>query len=316
MTPTHDDHLERAKTAKRESKYLDFKESFDPKSDGEWCELLKDLVAMANSGGGVVVVGVKNNGTSSGIDPKPVLGMDLAVVTDKVFKYTNQHFSGIHIRDVKRPGNKTVAALIVDPVPVPLVFARPGTYSLPTKGKQKQKVAFSRGVVYVRHGAKSEPADTADLTEVVERRVDELREQWMGGIRKVVEAPADTNVAVYHPTERDESGRLTEVRLTTEPGAPVFGMVDTDKTHPHRQKELVKEVNKRLPKGRSVNTYDVLCVRRVHNIDASAPEFAHQPKFGSMQYSDAFTDWLVEQDKKNPDFFKDARRNYYDTHHG
>ena len=43
------DHIERARVAKRESKYLDFKERFDPGSLGEWCELLKDLVAMANS---------------------------------------------------------------------------------------------------------------------------------------------------------------------------------------------------------------------------------------------------------------------------
>jgi hypothetical protein len=241
---------------------------------------------------------------------------DLAHVADKVFRYTNEHFAGIHIHEVKR-GTTTAAALIIDNVPVPLVFTKVARYEVPTKsGGTKEKFAFRQGVVCVRHGAKSEPATTSDLMEVVERRADQLREQWLGGIRKVVEAPADTNVAVYRPTERDESGRPTKVRLTTEPGAPVFGMVDTDETHPYRQKELIREVNRRLAKGRSINPHDVLCVRRVHKIDeANAPQFAHQPKYASMQYSDAFVDWLVEQEKKNPAFFSEARALYQDMQH-
>jgi hypothetical protein len=54
--------VERAERAKRESRTLDFKEHFDPEVGAEWPELVKDLVAMANSGGGLIVVGVCNNG--------------------------------------------------------------------------------------------------------------------------------------------------------------------------------------------------------------------------------------------------------------
>lgn len=39
---------DRAMASKRESKHVDFKEKFDPKSEGEWCELLKDFAAVAN----------------------------------------------------------------------------------------------------------------------------------------------------------------------------------------------------------------------------------------------------------------------------
>ena len=41
------DLVDRAIKAKRESKYVDFKSSFEPASTGEWCELVKDIVAMA-----------------------------------------------------------------------------------------------------------------------------------------------------------------------------------------------------------------------------------------------------------------------------
>jgi hypothetical protein len=42
--------------SKRESKHVDFKEKLDPKSDGERCELQKDLAAVANSGGGTISI--------------------------------------------------------------------------------------------------------------------------------------------------------------------------------------------------------------------------------------------------------------------
>jgi hypothetical protein len=77
-----------ARQAKRESKYVDFKESFDPADKGEWCELLKDLVAMANSGGGIVVVGWNDKGQHSGKPVNAVLDLDPATITDKFVKYT------------------------------------------------------------------------------------------------------------------------------------------------------------------------------------------------------------------------------------
>ena len=62
---------------------------------------------------------------------------------------------------------------------------------------------------------------------------------------------------------------------------------------------MIEAVNKRLPLGQSVNTHDILSVRRAYNIDAARnPEFAHQPMYGSQQYSDAFVDWLVEADQE------------------
>jgi len=43
---------------------LDFKAYFDPQSKGDWCELIKDILAMTNSGGGLIIVGVNDDGTT------------------------------------------------------------------------------------------------------------------------------------------------------------------------------------------------------------------------------------------------------------
>jgi hypothetical protein len=301
--------LDSAGTAARESKSIDFKERFDPGSDAECLEIIKDIAAMANSGGGLIVIGVRNDGSASGIDVSPVLGMDPATLTDKMFKYTGQQFSGFEIHDLKRQGRQ-IAAMEIEGVDAPLVFIRPGTYGI---SPSQQKTAFSRGTIYFRHGAKSEPAVSADLTGFIERRVDQVRRTWLGGIRKVVTAPPGSEVAVYERAASDVEGRPTKVRFTDDPDAPVFGKLDPDKTHPYRQKELLREVNKRLPKGKTINSHDLVCIRGVYKInDQSRPEFAHLPRFGSMQYSEDFVVWLADQYRRNEQFFDEARTRHYE----
>ncbi len=66
--------------AKRESKYVEFKRSFDPASTGAWCELIKDIVAMANTGGGVILIGLDNGGIPSKEDVQPVFNIDHATL--------------------------------------------------------------------------------------------------------------------------------------------------------------------------------------------------------------------------------------------
>jgi hypothetical protein len=190
-----------ARQAKRESKYVDFKESFDPAEKGEWCELLKDLVAMANSGGGIVVVGWNDKGQHSGKPVNDVLDLDPATITDKFVKYTGENFDGVNIQKATR-GGRSIAIFAADESDSPLVFIKPGTYASPNGGQAR---AFSQGVVYVRHGAKSEPATGLDLRVVLDRKVALAREAWLGNMRKVVEAGPDAMVAVYRPTSGDSA---------------------------------------------------------------------------------------------------------------
>jgi predicted HTH transcriptional regulator len=159
--PTH----EHALNATRESKTVDFKSRFDPRSDTEWVELVKDLVAMANSGGGVVLVGVQDDASPSGADISSVIRLDPAQLTDKIFRYTGEHFSGFAIREGVRDGN-AIAVLEVQGSDDLLVFIRPGNY---VSDNGKEKSAFAIGGVYFRHGAKSEPCTPSDLRRHIQR---------------------------------------------------------------------------------------------------------------------------------------------------
>lgn len=296
--------LDKVKNAKRESKYIDFKEKFDINQTQDWCEIIKDIVAMANSGGGCILIGAKNDGTPSGWDPTSVLNLDSAQITDKIAKYTGEQYSDFEIQEVKK-NEHLLVALWVHSVPIPMIFIQPGTYDV---GEGRQKTAFGKGTIYFRHGAKSEPGNAKDVKECIDREIEKIRKSWLGNIRKVVEAPPGYRVNIL-PPEVIESPipTATPIRIVDDPTAPAYRKIDPDQTHPYRQKEVVQFVNQKLSGRKKITAYDVYCVRKVYNIDSTKTNFYYKSKFASPQYSNAFVDWLVEQYEKDPSFFDGAR---------
>src|SRR2546425_429195 len=113
--------------AQRESRAVDFKQSVQVESTGDWCELVKDIVAMANSGGGALVVGVRDDGKPSGADCTRLLMFDSAKVVDKIAAYTGEQFAEFEVRAAKRAG-QPVAVIDVQGVFPPLVFVKAGNY--------------------------------------------------------------------------------------------------------------------------------------------------------------------------------------------
>ena len=247
------DFVPRALIAKRESKRIEFKESFDASSLQSWCEILKDIISIANSGGGAVLIGVDNQGIPTGGDVSSLLEVDPAQIVDKVYQYTETHYSDFEIHSTEKCGAKLVA-LNIGPAPIPIVFTRPGTYPV---GKSKQRTSFSKGTVYFRHGAKSEPGNSEDLRQAIERRLEEVRKSWIDGVRKVIRAPAGAEVEISQPVRHPSLMEAASIRIVDDLSAPSFGSVDKDKTHPHRQKELIANVRGRLPDNVKFNQYDV-----------------------------------------------------------
>lgn len=299
--------IDRALQAKRESKTVDFKRSFEPSNPGEWCELVKDIVAMANTGGGCLVMGVEDDGS-----PGPngaaaaILGMDPAKITDKVAKYTGVQFDGFAITEGMRAGNP-VAVIAIPAGTSPLIFEKPGTYPV---ADGKQKTAFGVGPIYVRHGAKSEPANADDVARMVERHVQAARREWMTGVRRVMNAPSGSTVSVLPPAVRQSRDpNATPIRITTDRSAPEYRLVNPDATHPWRQKELIAEVNAVVGQEDRINQFDVQCLRHVYYVDDD-PRYFHKARFGAPQYSPEFRDWILEQYSAENDFFRTVRGVY------
>ena len=85
-------------------------------------------------------------------------------------------------------------------------------------------------------------------------------------------------------------------------------------TYPYRQTELLNVLNGMLLNGACINSYDLLCFRRINDIDTN-PMYCHTPKFGTTQYSDAFVRHVITSHQANRDLFTQARRQYFDATH-
>ena len=99
------------------------------------------------------------------------------------------------------------------------------------------------------------------------------------------------------------------IQIVDDPSAPAYRVVDVDASHPYRAKEVVAEVKPRLPTDARFNSFDLVAVRKAHDID-TREEFSHKPKFGSRQYSRSFVNWMVRQVNNDGDFFLKARKQY------
>lgn len=298
--------IDRALQAARESKRVEFKEKLDVFSAGEWCELIKDIAAMANSGGGIIVVGLKNDGSPSRADVRALLDYDSAKIVDKIASYTGRQFDEFDVVE-RLKGGCRVAVMTVGEVDIPMVFEKPGTYQIDDK---KQATAFPRGSIVFRHGAKSEPARYEDLVAAFERVVNKRRRLWIKGIRQVVESePGDTVQVVRGPAAGSEPALRGRIALDGDARAVPVRPTEADSTWPHRQKDVLQRVNAALSGEYKLTSHDIFSVKKQFDIDTKHPEFFYRPFIrSSPQYSDAFIDWLVKQFRRDPSFFRKARQ--------
>jgi len=298
--------------ARRESKSIEFKEQFLPTDIRQSLEVLKDIVAIANSGGGALAIGIANSGAASGADVNPVLTHDHAKYCDLIRKYTLQNFCDFEVIEADKDGH-TVAIFLINPPDFPLLFERPGTYAI--ENNTKQITVFGQGTVFFRHGAKSEHGTGDDIRRFMQQRIREMEGQLMKGMRRVAESPRGSQIQVVPARTTDERpGSAVGVRLTTDKNAPGVISVDRGVLCPYRKKELMVELRKRLPSDLMASPFDIQAINKVYNI-LSKEQFCWRPDYSSPQYSDAYVDWLVEKITGDTDFMRIAKEKYYEISH-
>jgi hypothetical protein len=132
-----DPRVEKCLSAKRETKSVEFKQELQPGDPAQFLEILKDIIAIANSGGGTLAIGLDNSGNPSGKDVAGVLSYDHAKYCDLIRKYTNQNYCDFELVEARKNGWQ-LALFLINPPDFPLVFEKPGTYAV---GKD-QRTAF------------------------------------------------------------------------------------------------------------------------------------------------------------------------------
>jgi hypothetical protein len=257
-------------------------------------ELIRDIVALANAGGGVIVWA-------------PDAALDVAALVRSIETYTDQPAPAMRRAELAHEA-VTRTALIVEPSDVPIVFAKAGAHG----ENGAAQILFAAGTIYFRHGAKSEPARRADLVRWRDRALHDAQRDRLAGSRKVVHAPAGHSVMVLPPSGVASAGGVSvEARISGRASAPSFVPRNAEEIWPHRQQGLLNAVNRHLPRSAWINGYDVMCVNRKYDVLKSRPDFAYKPHhLASPQYSSAYATWLVEHYQAYPAFFREARAAY------
>jgi hypothetical protein len=162
----------------QEGRNIEHKLSLDPSSEKDKVELVKLIVAFANSGGGEIVFG-KNHEKTIGVNTAIVDALDSAKCADLVAKYCN---SQVHLSHQVEPMPNGMFLFVLK-VPASsdlIVMSREGTWS--GFDPHKDKALFVKGDIWVRHSSKTERISNQDIREWTER----LRSDERGRILSVI----------------------------------------------------------------------------------------------------------------------------------
>jgi hypothetical protein len=272
--------------------------AFDQSSQRDWGELIRDIAAIANTGGGEILLRMR-------VEAISITRMD---VLRQLGEFSDSTFDDIELQSANVPDGAGLLVTI-GPALFPIVFTKASSYSDPSEVGKRIEV-FSAGSIYFRHNDKAVPGGTGDLREFFERLVTRVRRRWLRGIRRVLKAPIDSVVQSTAARKRakrnvEAAANLQPVRITTDPDAPALQPQDVERLYPWRQKDLLQELNGRLGRP-ALTTYDIQAVRRHHQLD-ERPDFVFHLAGAGRRYSPAAADWFIEQHARDPEFFAKAR---------
>jgi hypothetical protein len=161
-----------------ESRHLEAKARFDGSPRAK-LQLVKEIVAFANTDGGSVTIGLDDDGNVVGVDEATISRLDPARVADLLKANTAPETIEVDVR-LHREGGKVVIYLTVTKFDrPPLVMAKDGNRA-DDKGGQVSE--FREGDIYVRVGTKAQRASRKHFERWTEAAVEEERNRWRSNI--------------------------------------------------------------------------------------------------------------------------------------
>lgn len=176
-----------------EGKNIDYKLTLDISSEREKLEVIKDVIAIANSGGGKIVFG-QNHEAQPGVDKFVVVALDSAKCSDQIKKFTGlPAFDLTHGVETVAEG-RFILTLVIPPSQHLVVMSREGSW----RGfdNKNDKLLFNEGDVLVRHSSKTERISNDDIRKWSDAiRADE-REKILSRISTLVKLPEGSTIEV------------------------------------------------------------------------------------------------------------------------
>jgi hypothetical protein len=191
--------------SRKEPPDIEFKLGFDG-SNASWLDVLKHLVAMANSGGGTLVFGVDRDGARRGLPGSLLAVFDPANITNKLRKYSPGNVTTAYRELVV--GSLQFGFLLVDGSESIGVFESDGNFQMPD-GKPGR--SFVRGIVYVRVPGSTREATQRDLDALVHRIAERRVSAFLARIERIAKVPDESELIATIGRDQTRGVVITKV---------------------------------------------------------------------------------------------------------
>lgn len=161
---------------------------------------VREVAAMANSGGGTIMVGVGADGTEVGESGTLLSPLDSASLGHIVDQYVSPDRVKLSVerRGLADGGGVVVAVEVAPAVEPPIVLSKAGNFQ---RGEGKQHTVFPANAVFVRRNAKVRPARRDDYRRWTSDAVESATAQILERLAMVVEAPSGARIRVIAEEE-------------------------------------------------------------------------------------------------------------------
>ena len=228
-----------------ETTNCDLKTAFDG-SNQAWVSLAKDIVAMSNSGGGVIVFGVDDNGHRVGLKQSLLDSMDPARINGQI--------------EPKAPGARVNASyyeftfyrlrygfLCIHSQDDLIVFEKEWGYNKPNGQHQ---TVIREGVLYARGVGETRPARQADISVMVRRLIETGSKALLSKIEMVATLPLDSGIVALDPDSEGRGIRLVDsgygqpvkIVAENEDAIPIAEVIDAELPFSSKQAEIVNQI--------------------------------------------------------------------------
>lgn len=175
----------------------DLKKSCDFRNPKAKLSLVKDIVAIANSGGGQIIFG-RTELEITGLDTDELSSLDSAKMADLVDNYIAP-FTVRLSHTVEEPlRGKHILILQIQATETPLVISRDGIWIPP--GKKYEEFVLRMGEVWLRHSSKNERATSEDLRSWINAARSAERAAILERVGMLVNLPEGSDLRVIAST--------------------------------------------------------------------------------------------------------------------
>jgi hypothetical protein len=188
--PIDDDDVRYLLKFKGERPKLDYKSAYDDSEKRDAVEIVKDIVAMANTEGGFIVLGAENNGAIRGLSDDQAVAVDDAKIVSRLQNYLGTTLD-IHVSHHTLDAKKIAVVAVSRAIRVPLIFLKDGQYGHPSRE------VFRVGDVFVRHSSKSERWNQEDVLRLTQRVVERERNIWLRTVLPDIHAAFGITAAMF-----------------------------------------------------------------------------------------------------------------------